>query len=176
MLAPFLAISRGHMFDIALLELSARVGLALQARGRMLACAESCTGGLVAGLVTAVAGSSGWFDRGFVTYSNAAKTAQLGVSEATLAAHGAVSEQTAAEMAAGALRAAGAQAGVSTTGIAGPGGATPGKPVGTVCFGWAWLDEAGAVQTRTATHIFDGDRTAVRMAAVRAALQGLLEP
>nr|WP_246013027.1 CinA family protein [Pigmentiphaga humi] len=155
------------------MALSAEVGGFLQSRAWTMASAESCTGGLVAGLVTAVAGSSAWFDRGFVTYTNAAKVAELGVSEATLAAHGAVSEQTAAEMAAGALRAADAQVAVSTTGIAGPGGAVPGKPVGMVCFGWAWR-EAGAVQVRTATHVLPGDRAGVRRAAVEAALRGVL--
>lgn len=162
------------MFDDESLDLSAEVGRVLLARSQMLAAAESCTGGLVAGLVTAVAGSSAWFDRGFVTYTNAAKMAQLGVREATLAAHGAVSEETAGEMAAGALQAAGAQVAVSTTGIAGPGGATPGKPVGMVCFGWAWNGPAG-LQIRTATHLLDGDRSEVRMQSVRIALRGVLD-
>ncbi|MDX3904797.1 MAG: CinA family protein [Pigmentiphaga sp.] len=163
------------MFDDESMALSAEVGRVLLARGQMLAAAESCTGGLVAGLVTAVAGSSAWFDRGFVTYTNAAKMAQLGVAPATLAAHGAVSEETAGEMAAGALRAAGAQVAVSTTGIAGPGGATPGKPVGMVCFGWAWAGDDG-VRVRTATHLLKGDRAEVRMQAVQIALRGLLQP
>jgi len=162
------------MFDEDSLALSAEVGRFLQTRQLMLASAESCTGGLVAGLVTAIAGSSAWFDRGFVTYTNAAKMAQLGVHEATLAAHGAVSEETAAEMAAGALRAAAAQVAVSTTGIAGPGGATPGKPVGMVCFGWAWGDPAHP-EVRTATHLLEGDRTSVRMQSVHIALRGVLE-
>ncbi|AZG10392.1 CinA family protein [Pigmentiphaga sp. H8] len=162
------------MFDQESLDLSAALGDALQPAGWMLAAAESCTGGLVAGLVTAVAGSSAWFDRGFVTYTNAAKVAELGVREDTLAAHGAVSEQTAGEMAAGALKAARAQMAVSTTGIAGPGGATPGKPVGMVCFGWAWTTPEGP-RVRTATHLLAGDRAAVRMQAVRIALRGVLE-
>jgi len=162
------------MFDEELLDLSGAVGQVLLPAGRMLASAESCTGGLVAGLVTAVAGSSAWFDRGFVTYTNEAKMAELGVQAATLAAHGAVSEQTAGEMAAGALRAAGVQVAVSTTGIAGPGGATPGKPVGMVCFGWAWATPGG-VRVRTATHLLGGDRTAVRLRAVKIALRGVLD-
>ncbi|GAA4329513.1 CinA family protein [Pigmentiphaga soli] len=156
------------------LTLADKVGRALSAGRRMLASAESCTGGLVAGAVTAVAGSSGWFDRGFVTYSNEAKAAELGVDPAILEAHGAVSEPTARAMAIGAMKASGAGVAVSTTGIAGPGGATPGKPVGTVCFGWAWQTPAG-IEVRTATQLFAGDRAAVRAAAVDAALQGLLE-
>nr|WP_229498923.1 CinA family protein [Pseudoduganella ginsengisoli] len=135
----------------------------------MLATAESCTGGGVAQAVTDIAGSSAWFDRGFVTYSNAAKTAMLGVPAALIAQHGAVSEEVAAAMAAGAAGSSSAQVAVSTTGIAGPGGAVPGKPVGTVWFGWS---VAGVVQTERV--IFDGDRQAVREQAVAHALQGLL--
>jgi nicotinamide-nucleotide amidase len=152
-------------------ELAAALGRSLRRGGLHVATAESCTGGLIAGALTDVAGSSGWFDRGFVTYSNAAKTEMLGVHAQTLAAHGAVSEATAAEMAAGALARSGADLAVAVTGIAGPDGGTPAKPVGTVCF--AWARRAGAIDT--ATQHFAGDRAAVRAATVRAALQGLLD-
>nr|WP_229507067.1 CinA family protein [Pseudoduganella rivuli] len=135
----------------------------------MLATAESCTGGGVAQAVTDIAGSSAWFDRGFVTYSNDAKAAMLGVPPGLIAQHGAVSEEVAAAMAAGAQANSGAQAALSTTGIAGPGGAVPGKPVGTVWFGWS---VGGVVQTER--RVFDGDRQAVREQAVAHALQGLL--
>ncbi len=150
--------------------LARALGAALQARGWCAATAESCTGGLVAAAITDVAGSSGWFDRGFVTYSNEAKQEALGVPAATLAAHGAVSEPTARAMAEGALARSRADVAVAITGIAGPGGATPGKPVGTVCL--AWAERAG--ETRAATFRFAGDRAAVRAASVGAALRGLL--
>ena len=151
-------------------ELAREVGARLQAAGALLATAESCTGGWVAQEVTAVAGSSAWFDRGFVTYSNAAKQEMLGVAAATLAQHGAVSEETAREMAQGALARSAAGVAVSITGIAGPGGAVPGKPVGTVCFGWARRGGAVASETRH----FAGDREAVRRQSVAHALQGVL--
>lgn len=153
----------------AIETLAADVGAALQRKGWMLATAESCTGGGVAQAVTDIAGSSAWFDRGFVTYSNAAKTAMLDVPAGLIAQHGAVSAEVATAMAAGACAASGVQAAVSTTGIAGPGGAVPGKPVGTVWFGWS-VD--GAVQTECM--VFDGDRQAVREQAVTHALRGLL--
>lgn len=153
----------------ALRRLAAQVGHALHGKGLVLATAESCTGGGAAAAVTDIAGSSAWFDRGFVTYSNAAKSAMLGVPEALISQHGAVSEEVAAAMAAGALAHSGAQVALSTTGIAGPGGAVPGKPVGTVCFGWA---VAGRVHTGRL--VFGGDRAAVRAQAVAHALQGLL--
>jgi len=153
-----------------LMELAAGIGRKLSGHGLMLATAESCTGGWVAMLVTAVAGSSAWFDRGFVTYSNDAKQEMLGVRSETLSTHGAVSEQTAREMALGAVANSRADAGLSITGIAGPGGGTPDKPVGTVCFGWALGDAC-----RTQTRHFDGDRNAVRAQAVAHALNGLLE-
>jgi len=153
------------------LSLAAALGAALARRGWFAATAESCTGGLIAGAITDVAGSSGWFDRGFVTYSNAAKAELLGVRAETLAAHGAVSEATAAEMAAGALERSRAELAVAVTGIAGPDGGTPAKPVGTVCFAWARRGAAA----ETATHRFAGDRAAVREATVRVALQGLLD-
>ncbi len=150
--------------------LAHEVGDALRRRGWLAATAESCTGGLVAGAITGIAGSSAWFERGFVTYSNEAKQEALGVPAAVLAAHGAVSEPTARAMAEGALAHSRADVAVAITGIAGPGGATPGKPVGTVCFAWA----ARGVATRVATFHFAGDRAAVREGAVEAALRGLL--
>lgn len=152
-----------------LLTLSTQVGLALQAKKLLLATAESCTGGGVAQAVTDVGGSSAWFDRGFVTYSNAAKTAMLAVPAELIVRLGAVSEEVAAAMAQGALAHSDAQVAVSTTGIAGPTGGVPGKPVGTVCFGWA---VAGKVHTQCL--VLAGDRQAVRAQAVEHALQGLL--
>ena len=151
-------------------ELAQQVGARLKAAGAMLVTAESCTGGWVAQEVTSVAGSSAWFDRGFVTYSNEAKQEMLGVQAATLEKHGAVSEETACEMALGALARSRGTASVSITGIAGPGGAVPGKRVGTVCF--AWARRGGAVTSETRR--FDGDREAVRRASVEHALQGIL--
>ena len=150
--------------------LAARLGALALARGAVLATAESCTGGLVAGAITEVAGSSAWFDRGFVTYSNAAKTALLGVPAAVIARDGAVSEATAGAMAAGALAASDATLAVAVTGIAGPSGGTPAKPVGTVCF--AWAERGGAVEATTRR--FRGDRAAVRRQSVAAALAGLV--
>ena len=156
-------------------KLAPELGRVLVERGWMFACAESCTGGLLAAAMTETAGSSEWFDRGFVTYSNAAKVEQLAVSQDTLERFGAVSEETAMEMAAGVLEASRyAHLAVSTTGIAGPGGATPGKPVGMVCFGFAHRAPAG-VATRAATKIFQGDRAAIRAAAVAFAIRTALE-
>src|ERR1035437_4219013 len=117
-----------------LTTLATLVGAKLRAKGLMLTTAESCTGGWVAQAVTAIAGSSAWFERGFVTYSDAAKQEMLGVSARTLAAHGAVSEQTARKMAIGALAHSHAQVALAITGIAGPDGGSAEKPVGTVCF------------------------------------------
>ncbi|MER1966922.1 nicotinamide-nucleotide amidohydrolase family protein [Castellaniella sp. GW247-6E4] len=155
--------------------LAGEVGAALRAAGWVCACAESCTGGLLAAALTARPGSSAWFDRGFVTYSNAAKVEQLRVGTDTLERFGAVSEETAMEMAAGVLACArAAHLALSTTGIAGPDGATPGKPVGMVCFGIARRAGQGIV-TRAATHVFEGDREAVRRAAVGFALRAVLE-
>ena len=151
--------------------LAAKLGSVLLAGGLRVATAESCTGGLVAGAITSVAGSSDWFERGFVTYSNEAKTELLGVPRALLDAHGAVSEAVAAAMAAGALAHSHADLAVAVTGIAGPGGGTPGKPVGTVCFAWARRG-GGAPSVRT-EHLA-GDRAAVREASVRIALEGLI--
>jgi nicotinamide-nucleotide amidase len=136
-------------------------------RGLRLATAESCTGGMIAAALTEIAGSSDVVERGFVTYSNEAKTDMLGVAAALIAAHGAVSGEVAAAMADGALVRAPIDLAVSVTGIAGPGGATPGKPVGLVWFG---LARRGAV-VKTERHIFPGDRSAVRQAAVARALE-----
>lgn len=152
-----------------ILELSAKVGRALQAKGLLLVTAESCTGGGVAQAVTEVAGSTAWFDCGFVSYSNASKTELLDVSAALIAQLGTVSEEVASAMATGALANSNAHVALSTTGIAGPSGAVPGKPVGTVCFGWARGD---TVQTERL--VFAGDRQAVREQTVLHALQGLL--
>ena len=151
--------------------LAIALGEALRARGWLCATAESCTGGLVAGAITDIAGSSEWFDRGFVTYSNEAKIAMLGVSPAILAEHGAVSEPTARAMAQGALAESRSQVAVAVTGIAGPGGAVPGKPVGTVCFAWATRGSAPRVET----HQLQGDRAAVRSASVALALRGRID-
>lgn len=146
---------------------------ALRGAGLHMATAESCTGGLIAAACTALAGSSDWFERGFVTYSNQAKTELLGVPEALLHAHGAVSEPVARAMALGALQRAPVQRAVAVTGIAGPGGAVPGKPVGTVWLAWAWCDGAGVPQVDARLLQLDGDRAAVRHATVVAALQAL---
>lgn len=137
----------------------------------MVATAESCTGGGVAQAITRIAGSSAWFERGFVTYTNLAKEEMLGVSHATLEAHGAVSEEAACEMAAGALARSGAEVSVAVTGIAGPGGGSREKPVGLVWF--AWAHRGGPVQARR--FVFDGDRAAVRERSVAVALQGLID-
>ncbi len=151
-------------------RLAVRVGAALKRRGWMLALAESCTGGWIAQTVTSVAGSSQWFDRGWVTYSNTAKEDLLGVTAETLERHGAVSEETAREMAAGALARSRAQVTLAVTGIAGPGGGSPQRPAGTVCFAWA-VREAHAGST---TRHFDGNREQVRRQSVRDALEQLL--
>jgi len=145
------------------------LGAALQRRGWMLATAESCTGGWLAQVVTSVAGSSAWFDRGFVTYSNAAKQDMLGVRAVTLAQFGAVSLETAWEMAEGALAHSKAQLAIAITGIAGPGGDSPEKSVGTVCFAWA---VSGQPSTSVLCH-FDGDRRQIRAASVGFALRQL---
>ncbi len=152
-------------------ELALRLGQALSARGELMVAAESCTGGWLAQTVTSVAGSSGWFDRGFVTYSNAAKQEMLGVPETTLARHGAVSEATARAMAQGAIEHSGGHWSVAITGIAGPDGGTADKPVGTVCFAWALRDNGCEAQT---CH-FSGVRAEVREQAVRHGLNGLLK-
>jgi len=152
-------------------QLAAKVGDALKARHWMLATAESCTGGWIAQVITAVAGSSVWFDRGFVTYSNAAKQELLGVPAQVIEQHGAVSEATVLAMAAGALDRSHAQVAVAVSGIAGPGGAVPGKPVGTVFIATA---RQGGKTLAQELHL-GGDRAAVRRQAVAAALNGILD-
>jgi len=158
------------MTETNLHQLSVAVGAALKAAGQWVTCAESCTGGWVAKAITDIAGSSAWFDRGFVTYSNAAKHDLLGVAESTLQEYGAVSEQVVREMAEGALHAAGADVAVSISGIAGPDGGTAAKPVGTVWFGFA--DNTG--RTHACKQLFAGDRESVRLQAAVFSLQTLL--
>lgn len=150
--------------------LAAQVGSLFVANGQVLATAESCTGGWVAQCLTSIAGSSAWFDRGFITYSNEAKQEMLGVSQEALARHGAVSEATAIAMARGALRHSRADWALAVTGIAGPGGGSPEKPVGTVCFAWAGPENTAHCDT---CH-FDGSRETVRARSVEHALNGLL--
>jgi len=150
--------------------LAAELGSGLQRQGWQLTTAESCTGGWLAQVVTSVAGSSAWFDRGFVTYSNVAKQDMLGVQAATLASCGAVSEATAREMAQGALAHSAAQLAIAITGIAGPGGGTPEKPVGTVCFAWC---VSGQPESST-TCQFSGERGQIRSASVAFALRQLM--
>ena len=157
------------MIDDATAALAAELGGLLRSLGLAIATAESCTGGLIGAAITAVPGSSRWFERGFVTYSNAAKHELLGVSRETIAAHGAVSEAVAREMAEGAVVHSHAQCAVSVTGVAGPDGGSAAKPVGTVCFGYAVPGEPPVATTLR----FTGDRAAVRAAAVREALAGL---
>ena len=152
-----------------ILDLAGRVGQALQAKGLLLVTAESCTGGGISQAITEIAGSTGWFDCGFVAYSNPSKTELLEVPDALIAQMGAVSEEVAAAMAVGALANSNAHVALSTTGIAGPTGAVPGKPVGTVCFGWAKGDH-----TYTERLVFSGDRQSVREQTVVHALRGLL--
>ena len=155
----------------ALHALAAQVGAGLLARRRKLALAESCTGGWIAKAITDVPGSSAWFDRGFVTYSNAAKSEMLGVPAATIARHGAVSAEVVTEMAAGALARGRADVVVAVSGVAGPDGGSADKPVGTVYLAWAARDRPPRIERRQ----FEGDRAAVRGATVAAALQGLLD-
>lgn len=150
-------------------DLAKRLGARLKRANEMLATAESCTGGWAAQVVTSAAGSSAWFERGFVTYSNAAKQELLGVRAETLRAHGAVSEETAREMARGALERSRGTIAVSITGVAGPAGGTAEKPVGTVCFAWA---RGGEV--RSETRRFAGDRESIRRQSVILALEGVM--
>lgn len=152
------------------LTLSESLGHCLRDRGEWLTTAESCTGGWVAQSITAIAGSSAWFDRGFVTYSNGAKQDMLGVPESTLNRHGAVSEATARAMAHGAIAHSRADWALAITGVAGPTGGSAEKPVGTVCFAWAQRDAGCEAQTCR----FAGDRASVREQAVHHALRGLL--
>jgi len=147
----------------------------LLARDWKLALAESCTGGLVCATLTELSGSSEWFERGYIAYSNQAKTECLGVPAELIASYGAVSEPVARAMAQGAQRNAGANIGVSITGIAGPTGGTAKKPVGTVCFGWTIQNAAGENVTTCQTKLLSGDRQAIRQQAAEYALAGLLQ-
>ncbi len=144
------------------------LGSALKARGLMLATAESCTGGLIAGALTKVSGSSDWFRGGVVAYANGVKAKLLGVPQEALLRHGAVSESVVLAMARGALDALDAQVAVAVSGVAGPTGGTPDKPVGTVWIAWAWPGGEQAVR-----YLFPGDREAVRMGTVEHAITGL---
>ncbi|AAZ98148.1 CinA protein [Thiobacillus denitrificans ATCC 25259] len=157
--------------DEELHHLAVELSEKLRARGWMLATAESCTGGWVGQLLTSLPGSSHWYERGFITYANAAKVEMLGVPADLLERHGAVSEEIASAMAAGALTYSHAQAALAVSGIAGPGGGTPQKPVGLVCYGWALAD--GTVMSSTCR--LDGDREEIRSRAVAASLRGLIE-
>lgn len=151
-------------------SLALEVGRRLLASRVLLVTAESCTGGAIAQAVTSVSGSSAWFERGFVTYSNASKEEMLGVARATLERHGAVSEETAREMALGALARSRGTLAVAVTGVAGPAGGTADKPVGTVCFAWA-----SAHWTRSETRHYTGDRNSIRRQSAERALQGAIE-
>ncbi len=157
--------------DAELYQLAEQAGTALQRHDFQLATAESCTGGWVGMAMTAVPGSSAWYERGFITYSNLAKQQQLGVSADTLNAYGAVSEATVSEMARGALQHSAAQVALAISGIAGPGGGTPQKPVGTVCIAWAMNDGTSL----TTTCRLSGERDEIRARAVAAALRGVIE-
>jgi nicotinamide-nucleotide amidase len=156
--------------DNGLYQLAEQVGQALKRQGSMLTTAESCTGGWVSEAITMVPGSSDWFERGFVTYTYISKREMLGVSSDTLGQHGAVSEPTAREMVTGAIAHSHAQIAAAVSGTAGPGGGTPDKPVGTVCF--AWGTKGGALESET--RHFAGDREAVRKQSVEHALRGIL--
>lgn len=157
--------------DSELRELSEELGRLCLARGLVVATAESCTGGWAAQVITHTAGSSAWFDRGFVTYANAAKTDMLGVRLITIESFGAVSLETAGEMTTGALKNSNAMISLAITGIAGPAGGSSEKPVGTVCFGWCIKDQVPSCERR----LFDGDRESVRRQSVIHALTGLIE-
>jgi len=160
--------------DAELLELSATVGRVCLERQLTIATAESCTGGWAAQVITHTAGCSAWFERGFVTYANAAKSAMLGVLTDTIDKFGAVSVETAGEMASGALRNSPALISLAITGIAGPTGGAPDKPVGTVCFGWC-VRVADIIQVPSCERrLFVGDRESIRRAAVIYALSGLI--
>jgi nicotinamide-nucleotide amidase len=156
--------------DNLLYKLAADVGSAFKARGLTLATAESCTGGWIGEAVTAIPGSSDWYERGFITYTNVAKREMLGVAAATLENFGAVSEETVKSMVTGALVNSHAQIAVAVSGVAGPSGGTPAKPVGTVCIAWGRRDGEPIAETR----YFAGDREAVRRQSVECALTGVL--
>lgn len=155
--------------DSVVHQLAIRAGNKLRDARLMLVTAESCTGGMVAAAITDISGSSGWFERGFVTYSNQAKTEMIGVPAELIEKHGAVSEPVARAMAEGALRNSRAQVSLAITGVAGPGGGTPEKPVGMVSFGWS-----NRLHTSVETLVFKGDREQIRVQAAAHALRGLL--
>ncbi|MDN5752776.1 MAG: CinA family protein [Nitrosospira sp.] len=157
--------------DLTLQDLAGQVGSALAQQGLMLVSAESCTGGWLAQTITSIAGCSAWYERGFITYSVVSKREMLGVSGATLERYGAVSEETAYEMAEGAIARSHAQVAVSITGIAGPDGGSAVKPVGMVCFTWIIKEGLARSQTRH----FSGRREAIRRQAVAEALQGIMD-
>ncbi|SFP07772.1 nicotinamide-nucleotide amidase [Variovorax sp. OK605] len=168
---PSTSAASPALADLDTPDLVAALAALLQRKGWMLATAESCTGGLIGAACTELAGSSVWFERGFITYSNEAKTQLLGVDAATIAAHGAVSEPVARAMATGAIaHSAPSRVALAVTGVAGPTGGTSEKPVGTVWFGWSVDGDV-----RTERRRFDGDRATVRAATVRHALQTLVE-
>lgn len=156
--------------DHEIIALAERLGRQLKAKGAKIATAESCTGGGIAQAITEIPGSSEWFDRGFVTYSNAAKIQMLGVRPETLERHGAVSAETAAEMAAGALARSEADCAIAVTGIAGPGGGTEAKPVGTVFIAWQWRGQ----EVRISKNLFQGSRRQIRAETVKAAIEGMM--
>ena len=157
--------------DSDLVELSAAIGAACLARKLTIATAESCTGGWAAQVITHTPGSSAWFERGFITYTNAAKADMLGVPMNTVEAFGAVSLETAMAMAAGALQHSNALISLSITGISGPTGGSPDKPVGTVCFAWSGKNSTPSCERR----LFNGDRESIRRQSVLHALSGLLD-
>jgi len=157
--------------DGHLLELAGRLGQFLSGQGAVIATAESCTGGWIAQTITEIPGSSAWFDRGFVTYSNLAKVEMLGVNPQTLERYGAVSKETATEMVAGALARSDADIAIAVTGVAGPDGGTPDKPVGTVFI--AWTNKGGGL--RVAKKQFSGDRHQIRAQTVKIALEGVFQ-
>lgn len=161
--------------DSDLLALSEAVGAICREHKLLVATAESCTGGWAAQVITHTSGSSAWFDRGFVTYSNAAKSDMLGVRMFTMEKFGAVSLETAGEMSAGALERSKALISLSITGIAGPTGGSVEKPVGTVCFGWCLRDRSGNLQPSCERRLFPGDRESIRRQSVIHALRGLIE-
>ena len=174
--APSQPLSNSELEALDPMGLTASLAQILLHHGWQLASAESCTGGMISAACTDLAGSSDWFERGFVTYSNAAKTELLGVDAALIAEHGAVSEPVARAMAAGALQHSPAQVAVAVTGVAGPTGGSRLKPVGTVWFAFALPEQPGQpARLLSEVRRFDGDRAAVRMATVRHALQRLVE-
>ena len=156
------------------LNIAKELASVLAPQGWKIALAESCTGGLVCATLTELAGSSDWFERGYITYSNQAKTESLGVPADLINSYGAVSEPVAKAMAEGALANAKVKAAIAITGIAGPAGGSAEKPVGTVCFGWSIQNGLGAIETTCTTKVFQGDRQAVRLQATSYALAELL--